>query len=437
MMIRWKMTLPFLLVVLILSSCASDNDQVLTTPEQISEVILPVPSLTAALPPITLQVTSTSTAPVVTAEPSFTPAFPPIQTTIPTELSPTSLSDLIPLSPPYEYQGLEELTVDIELRYVAWETEGSTLVYALVRPEARSAEPKDWAWWRYDLETSEKISLSPPVSRVAPEIRQQLDLCPTQQVPLVARPEPECPGPSKLLESPTSERIVFSPLSSYGSDTWLGNIDGTNLIKLETPIESADHVQWSSDARWLLLSVHFPGMPGQFTHYLVSADGSFEMQFSILTSHDTFLLNGLFPQFSPDGTKLAYVGSTVFDSFDRSTYHLYVLNLENMESQLVSDRIGMFQWSADGYGLYVLDGGFYPVDPYADTSGKRMTTLYYLNGTTQLGKETIIAQNIPYYPPNSSGTWLWSYLPEVHALAYVGYGGASEFGVLLLMPRPG
>lgn len=340
------------------------------------------------------------------------------------------LSNLTALTPPFEYLKLEELTIDVELEYVAWEADGLGIVYALTRPEARSAEAKDWAWWRYDLETGEKEPVPPPASRVTSEIRQQLDLCPTEQESLETRPD--CPDRSILLESPTSERIVFSHLS--GGDTWLGNIDGTNLIKLETLVNTASHAQWSPDGRWLLISVHFPGMPGQMTHYLVRADGSFETEFSALTGHDLFRLNGLFPQFSPDGTKLAYVGSTVYESFDESDYHLYLLDLDSLESHLVSDRIGLFQWSADGQGLYVLNGGLNPVDPYEDSSGERKVELYYVGVTTPPGEERIIATDISYYPPNSSGTWLWGYSPIAQALAYVGHEGIEEFGVLLLAP---
>lgn len=430
-MTKWEWIMPFLLLALVLSSCTLKSDQVSIIPTPNTQVVLPVPSLTAMLPPTTLATTPIPTASAILPKPALTAALLSTQVVNPTTFTEplaTSISDVTALTPPYEYLKFE----DVELKYVSWEADGLGLVYALTRSEARSAEAKDWAWWRYNLETGEKESLLPPVSRVTSETRQQLDLCPTGQVPLETRPD--CPGRSILLESPTSERIVFSPLSSGSGDTWLGNIDGTNLTRLETLVDTVSHAQWSPDGRWLLISVHFPGSPGQMTHYLVRADGSFETEFSALTNHDLFLLDGLFPQFSPDGTKLAYIGSTVYESFDESDYHLYLLNLDSLESGLVGDLIGLFQWSADGQGLYVLDGGLYPVDPYEDSSGEQKVKLYYVDVTTQPGEERIIATDIPYYPPNSSGTWLWGYSPPAQALAYVGHERAEEFGVLLLAP---
>lgn len=436
MMKRWKWIIYFLLLALTFSGCGTSSDEVSRTANSNTQITLPVLPLTATLLPTILPIPATPTKPVNSPVSSFvgvpllTPT--PVTTSITIELSITPMSDTTALTPPYEYLKLEELSIDEELKYVAWETDGFGLVYAVLRPEVRSVEPKDWAWWRYDPETGDRESIPPPISRVTSETRQQLNLCPIEQEPLVE--QLDCLGHSKLLESPISDWIVFSPLNSGDGDTWIGKFDGTNLHKLETLIDTGTYAQWSPDGRWLLISVHFPGMPGQMTHYLVRADGSFEAEFSALTDHDLFLLNGLFPQFNPDGTKLAYVGSTVYESFDENDYHLYILDLDSLESHLVSDRIGLFQWSADGQGLYVLDGGLYPVDPYEDFSGERKVELYYVDVTSQPGEERIIAADIPYYPHNSTGTWLWSYSPFVQALAYVGHERVEEFGVLLLSP---
>lgn len=427
---KWKYTLYLLFVAMLLSGCMPvSNEGLIASPSGTQAT--PLLSLFTVTPaPTNLPTTASLTRAVTLSNPSPTKTVRPTQT-ISVEPTVTPVISTTALTPPYKFLKLEELNIDAEIKYIAWEANGLGLVYALMRPEARSAEPKDWAWWRYDLETGEKVPFPPPVSRVTQETRQQLDLCPTDQSPLVM--QPDCLDFSILLESPISERIVFSPLSSHGNDTWLGNIDGSNLIKLETPIESASYAQWSADNRWLLISVHFPGMPGQMTHYLVRADGSFENEFSALTKHDLFRLNGLFPQFSPDGSSLAYVGSTEYDSFEASDYDLYLLDLENLESHLLSNRIGLFQWSADGSGLYVLDGGLYPVDPYEDTAGMRKTELFFVDVTTRPGEENIIATDIPYHPNNSSGTWLWGYSSSSQALAYVGYK-PLEFGILLLSP---
>lgn len=428
---KWENTLYLLLVALLLSGCMSASREGLIVSPSGSQATPLLSPFTMTPAPTHLSATATLTRSVTLSNPSPTKTTRPTQT-ISVEPTVTPVISTTALAPPFKFLKLEELTTDVEIRYIAWEANGLGLIYALIRPEARSTEPKDWAWWHYDLETGEKVPFPSPVSRVTQETRQKLDLCPTDQSPLVTRPN--CPDHSVLLESSISERIVFSPLN--GNDTWLGNIDGTNLIKLETPIESPSNAQWSSDNRWLLLSVHFPGMPGQMTHYLVHADGSFENEFSALTNHDLFLLNGLFPQFSPDGTSLAYVGSTVYDSFEASDYHLYLLDLENLESHLLSNRIGLFQWSADGSGLYVLDNGLFPMNPYEDTTEMRKTELYFIDVTTRPGEENIIATDIPYYPNTSSGTWLWGYSSSAQALAYVGYE-RFEFGILLLAPTQG
>jgi hypothetical protein len=49
-------------------------------------------------------------------------------------------------------------------------------------------------------------------------------------------------------------------------------------------------------------------------------------------------------------------------------------------------------------------------------------------------QETLIASDIPYYPPNSLGTWYWAYMPVTKSLAYVGFEKKEKLGILLLDP---
>ncbi|MCA9986421.1 MAG: hypothetical protein KDE59_19060 [Anaerolineales bacterium] len=423
----------FLLVMLLLfnNGCSKSSGPATPTPQSRTEPV----TATATITPAAAETTVITVAPAtVQVTERVSTALPPTSPAPTATMPVTPIATLPPeaaFSPPYEYLELAELSWDRELLYVGWESNGTQLVYALTTPGIFSAEPKDWEWWRYDLELGSKERLEPVPSRVTAETRRLLDICPTEQATL--KNQYHCPGYSRLLESPISDRIVFSPENLADGKVWLANLDGTGLVRLETPVDVASEAQWSSDGQWILISVHFPGGPGQMTHYLARADGSYETLFDDITHHDTFLLNGVYPQFSPDGTMLAYVGSPVYESFNRSDYHLFVLNLEDQTIQQLSDYIGLFQWSADNRGLYVLNDGLDLPAPFPLDEGFQEASLYYVSLSGDANEAMLIASPIPYSSLTDHGGWLGSYSPVSQALAYAGFA-QNSFGILFFRP---
>ncbi len=333
----------------------------------------------------------------------------------------------------YEYIPLEVLA-DNHLTYIDWAPNGYTLIYA-VENGFYSTESVDWTWWSYDSLSGNKIQITPPDSRVDIETRQQLNLCPLQGSSMT----PSCSGYSLLFESQTSDIIVFTPLATGDGEAWLATINGDSAQKLDDIVLAPSYVQWSNNERWLIISIHLPALPGQHEHYLVSRDGTFIKRLAEITGHYSSNVNGLFPQFSPDGQTLAYAGSEVPGSHVQSDYKLYTLNLDSLETRLVSSRLGLFQWGADSSGLYVLDGALYPLTTEdTDTSsgdlGRQITNLYYIDLTKDTVLESQIASNIFYFPKLNRGTWLWGYSEESQAIAYVGFEQDEELGILFLSP---
>lgn len=338
----------------------------------------------------------------------------------------TTLNQMHSPSNSYEYISLQELGArdNQYLSYVDWEKDDLALVYAISERPLQAASSREW--WRYDLRRREREHVSPPQSVVTVEAKQQLNLCSLEE-----SGSGECEGDLNLFESPFSNRIVFSPASGE-DELWIANTDGLDVQKIAdfTPT----YVDWSSDGRWFVTGRHFPGLPGQNTHYLIAADGTFVKELTQITGHDQFLLNGLFPKFSPKGNKLAYIGSEIYESFEESDYNLYILNLDTMQSQLVNERIGLFQWQTDGQGIYVLDGALFPVNPQ-ETPTERQVALYRLDLNQDPIQEHLLEDGIPYHPQSTWGAWLWAYSPPAQAVAYVGFGSEQELGILLLHPE--
>lgn len=309
------------------------------------------------------------------------------------------------------------------LAIVFWDDEHS-LVYATA---SGITEPKDFDWWHYDLLTQQKRQLPPPSSAVSNEVRQKLNLCPLDLSDWTD--STECWVTSILFESPVSDLMLYSPVSYYAGELWLANKDGSQAMKIGDFRPS--YAQWSSDGKWLITGNHFPGAPGQETHYLIATDGTFIETLSKVTETDHFLLNGLYPEFSSDGQELAYVGSKIYESVNENDYHLYSLDLNTFESQVISERVGLFQWSNDGRGMYILDNALNLLE---ESRESRSTSLYSIDITQEPFQETLIANEITYHPPNSLGTWYWAYMPATKALAYVGFEQKEKLGILLLDP---
>ncbi|HRQ37623.1 MAG TPA: hypothetical protein PLD25_06890 [Chloroflexota bacterium] len=105
-----------------------------------------------------------------------------------------------------------------------------------------------------------------------------------------------------------------------------------------------------------------------------------------------------------------------------------------MERELISTRFGLFQWSDDGNGLYILDGA-------ANTAGNNIShqlaglqyaDFYYIDLTQAGYPEQKLAGDIPIYLPNVGA---WAYSPEARAMAGTfGIEGQGPVFSLLFLP---
>lgn len=322
---------------------------------------------------------------------------------------------------------------------VQWTDEGNSLIYSLTDtqwPAHVLILPVYQTWWQYDLGSGVTQEVPPPQTQVTNTTRESLGICPFPYDE--SNPFPY-PCDNTLQESPSHNRIAFSSGKTTGeANTWLADIDGSDIIYLENFPGAPEDVRWSSDGRWFLIG-YYAGVDGSKLYYLVSADGSFVESLEGLTNTSQWFIQGATPQFSPDGQKLAFAGiKTDGESLtgeqlnEEEAYNLYILDLNTLESQLVSLRFGMFQWTRDGRGLYVLDGS-------ANTAGNSIeyvlndevnyADLYFIDLSLDAYPEQKLAGDMPIDLPYS-GTWTYS--PEAQAIAGTFDVKGSVFGILFL-----
>lgn len=335
---------------------------------------------------------------------------------------------------------IEELTSP--LWNLQWSEDGRSLIYALSNeqwPDHVRFLPVYQNWWQYDAASGDIQAVSPPQTRVTDVIRESLAVCP------FALPELQSyPCSATLQESPSSNRIAFSSGQniSIEANTWLANIDGSDVIYLDTFPGSPEDVKWSTDGNWLLIGKYYGASVSSNIYYLVSSDGNFVQSLEEVTNINHGLVEGPAPQFSPDGQKIAFVGIEAGDrqlTWDEQNqeeaYNLYVLDLNTMEYQMVSPRFGMFQWNDDGNGLYILDGS-------ASTAGNRgdhiddlvegkvnYADFYFIDMTQATFPEQKLAEGIPVNLPYSGA---WAYSEEARAMAGSFDLNGSVFSILFL-----
>ena len=331
----------------------------------------------------------------------------------------------------YQYVSVQHVNTTNFLEYVGWEAESNSLIYAvqgdLQLNNIPSFESKDWIWWQYDVSSHNLKQIASPDSGVIDSTRQALNLCSRQETK-----QTPCGGYSILIESMEADQIVFTPVTTGEGSTWLANLDGSNIIQVEE-IESAPaYAKWSSDGNWLIIGTFTPLTVGGYEHYLVASDGSFVSKIGEMTNTNYKLVTGIFPEFSPDGRKVAFVGTENEDIQDEESYNLYVLDLDTFQIQTSGNRFGLFQWTPDSDGLYILDNAVFPLKMDEHLWEKRISSLYFINVTGNSPIEHIIADNIVYYPKNGLGTWLWAYSPRNNAIAGGFLTPQEELGILFL-----
>tara|TARA_R110000868_G_scaffold410693_5_gene699849 strand:- start:26341 stop:29619 length:3279 start_codon:yes stop_codon:yes gene_type:complete len=135
---------------------------------------------------------------------------------------------------------------------------------------------------------------------------------------------------TRLLREPSisSNQIAFT----YGSDVWVSNHDGSDVIRItSTPaIESDPH--FSPDGKWIAFSSN---RSGSFAVYIVSAEGGEPTR---LTWHPSSAYSR---GWSPDGKKVLYASSR--ESAPTSINRLWTVSTDGGPSTKLSE-----QWGFDG-----------------------------------------------------------------------------------------
>lgn len=392
------------------------------TPPIVTQRPLPTntakPTTTVSLAEVTLTISPTLTPRVI----SITPAPP--------ERQPTSIA-AIPDSQSREYLSVAQLTRDQYLMDISWEANEQSLVYAIQGERAANNvpyfEPKDWKWWQFDLASRQSVSHYPPGSDIDLETRQALGVC---------RPAEEssidgCTGASLLWESPFSDLVVYDPVNR-GEMAWIAHKDGSNAIELEG-VNLAQSAHWSSDGRWVVMSTYAYRAPGMERHYLVDTNGLSIYRLNQLTGHTLEFVNYMRPQFSPDGRYLAYAATDNPDYKLEGDYGLFLLDLNTLQAEPLTDRFGPFQWEADSLGLFVLDNAV-DFEFAEDMLAPHKAALYHIDISSRPFQETLLFDEIDYYPNDSMSTWHWAYSPRAQAISMVGLRPENELGMLLLAP---
>ena len=404
--------------------------------------------LTGLLPPtaISSPVADMSESLIVTRHPTSAgmegqaaTATPP-KATSPQETAPVSVTSELVLTPqrptassnPYFYMPVSKLTRDHYIESLSWESEGQGLVYALqgewglyVVPYV---EPSQWNWWQYDVRTRQNTPLNPSgKSEIDLELRRKLGICALEPVE-----EDECGRVPLLWESPYGVHVIYNPVTR-GENTWLAHKDGSNALELDEA-SSVVNVIWSSDSRWAVLSSSGFGAPGMDLYYLLDVNTGDIVHLGLLTGYNPSYVNYIRPRFSLDSQYLVFAAAETAAEEVQSRYGLYLLAMSTLESERLTDRFGPFQWEANSQSLYVLDNAI--LFEYAnDMLAPREAALYNINIANRPFQETLLFDNINFFPQESPSAWHWAYSPEAQAIAIAGLQPEYELGILFLSPQ--
>lgn len=349
----------------------------------------------------------------VTSEPVLTPQ------------GPTASSN------PYLYVPVAKLTRDHYIESLSWEPDGQGLVYALQGEwglyMVPYVEPSQWSWWQYDVKTRQNTPLnSSGKSEIDLELRRKLGICTLEPVE-----ENECGRVPLLWESPYGDRVIYNPVTR-GENTWLAHKDGSNALELDEA-SSVVEVIWSSDSRWAVLASSGFGAPGMDLYYLLDLNTGDIVHLGLLTGYNPSFVNYIRPRFSPDGQYLVFAAAETAAEEVQSRYGLYLLDMSTLESERLTDRFGPFQWEANSQSLYVLDNAI--LFEYAnDMLAPREAALYNINIVNRPFQETLLFDNINFFPQETPSAWHWAYSPEAQAIAMAGLQPKNELGLLFLAP---
>lgn len=314
-----------------------------------------------------------------------------------------------------------------DLRFLEWEADGLALRYAYGDFYSYSPEPKDWAWYRYNLLTGEVEVLPPPQSHVSDEVRAALGLCPLDR----RQATPLCRLATALSEAPSGTHMVYAPpevvLGPDGEpwgglfNLWHADVQGQNRVFLGNAQPGGEGggpgLSWSPQENWVLVNVSYE--TGDF--YLAKVDGTvFEHLPPVPEVYTYFNIR---PSFSPDDQKIAFIGSS------DGCHATWILALDGSNQvRKVSDHIGLLQWSADSRYLYVFDivgKTLYRVDLAETPPQERVvvTGLPLTEGIKGLEEPGYTVRGLPAeHLGIGNGVQYWALSPDERRIVYMADG---------------
>ncbi len=318
------------------------------------------------------------------------------------------------------------------LTFVEWDADGKGLRYAL---GDSLDEPKDWEWYRYDLITDQEERLLPPQSQVSDQVRAKLGLCPLDK----KLSSWQCRLATVLAEAPSGIHMVYAPphmLETPGMPSlcefnlWHADVLGQNQVYLGRVIMDGEcgakpSVIWSPKEDWVLINASYDG--GIF--YLAKVDGTFFERFPLSRQVRTYL--EIPPQFSPDGEKIAFVGTMYEQKMIHNTW-LARVSSGAREVTKISDHIGLLQWASDSRRLYIFD--------IANTHA-----VYRVDLSEALPQEKVIVGGLPFptivetnyeWGLGQPDMYHWALSPDENRIGYCGVDGKHYmWGILQFAPE--
>lgn len=148
--------------------------------------------------------------------------------------------------------------------------------------------------------------------------------------------------------SPDGSKIVFSSnRDGKTSNLYAMNVDGTEVKSLTSNNNFEDGPSWSPDGKRILFSRDLKSVDESASHvisngevFIIDADGGNEQRLTDRPGFD----GG--PQFSPDGSKIAFYGKTA-----EGNYEIFVMNADGSNIiNLTEDELEDYSpsWSPDG-----------------------------------------------------------------------------------------
>jgi len=300
---------------------------------------------------------------------------------------------------------------------IEWETDNLVLHYAL--GDLR-AEPKDWAWWRYELGTGTKEPLPAPVSHVPDAVRAQLGLC--------VEADLRCWMESNLFESPSGTQMAYGPIGSQGfevgnGELWIANVDGSN--RRLVPAFLPGPVEWSLKEDFLLVDAAWSEWPEGFLVRVDDLAVNELLDLVAMESCESREIRHAAPHFSPDGGRIAFVGGQLVE--ETEVCSLWEVDVDGSNLRRLSEHVGGVQWATNSQILYVLEHRFRP------QNGQEFA-LYRIDTRLASPQVELLADALPYYGFPSSVQWAVS--PDETMIAYTDACDSGTLCIVRFAPAP-